>query len=137
MYVFSSLYFSLIRFPLMQLLSRAAMTTRSPFSVRVCKKTLASRNGLWYYCLLFFMFIFLKVGCGALGCEYLKGFALMGLGANGGVVHVTDMDRIEVSNLNRQFLFRKENVGMVFSCIFCLFVYSVSKNLFVLPMLLA
>ncbi|KAH3732728.1 Ubiquitin activating enzyme [Pelomyxa schiedti] len=51
------------------------------------------------------------VGCGALGCEYLKGFALMGLGANGGVVHVTDMDRIEVSNLNRQFLFRKENVG--------------------------
>jgi len=52
------------------------------------------------------------VGCGALGCEYLKGFALMGLGANGGVVHVTDMDRIEVSNLNRQFLFRKENVGM-------------------------
>eukprot|EP01105_Mastigella_eilhardi_P027953 TRINITY_DN890_c0_g1_i1.p1 TRINITY_DN890_c0_g1~~TRINITY_DN890_c0_g1_i1.p1 ORF type:complete len:1097 (-),score=334.49 TRINITY_DN890_c0_g1_i1:94-3342(-) len=52
------------------------------------------------------------VGCGALGCEYLKGFALMGLGAGeGGVVHVTDMDRIEVSNLNRQFLFRAENVG--------------------------
>ncbi|KAH3766129.1 Ubiquitin activating enzyme [Pelomyxa schiedti] len=51
------------------------------------------------------------VGCGALGCEYLKGFALMGLGASGGALYVTDMDRIEVSNLNRQFLFRKENVG--------------------------
>mmetsp|Transcript_11472 Transcript_11472/g.12589 ORF Transcript_11472/g.12589 Transcript_11472/m.12589 type:complete len:1077 (+) Transcript_11472:2-3232(+) len=50
------------------------------------------------------------VGCGALGCEYLKGFALMGLGAKGGYVTVTDMDTIEVSNLNRQFLFRKENV---------------------------
>jgi len=52
------------------------------------------------------------VGCGALGCEYLKGFAMMGLGTGkDGLVHVTDMDRIEVSNLNRQFLFRRENVG--------------------------
>eukprot|EP00007_Cunea_sp_BSH-02190019_P005688 CAMPEP_0174236942 /NCGR_PEP_ID=MMETSP0417-20130205/6347_1 /TAXON_ID=242541 /ORGANISM="Mayorella sp, Strain BSH-02190019" /LENGTH=1117 /DNA_ID=CAMNT_0015315645 /DNA_START=21 /DNA_END=3374 /DNA_ORIENTATION=+ len=55
--------------------------------------------------------VWFMVGCGALGCEYLKGFALMGVGANGGAIHVTDMDRIEVSNLNRQFLFRKENVG--------------------------
>jgi ubiquitin-activating enzyme E1 len=54
---------------------------------------------------------YFMVGCGALGCEYLKGFALMGLGARNGVISVTDMDRIEVSNLNRQFLFRKENVG--------------------------
>lgn len=51
------------------------------------------------------------IGTGALGCEYLKGFALMGLGARGGSLSITDMDRIEVSNLNRQFLFRKENVG--------------------------
>jgi ubiquitin-activating enzyme E1 len=50
------------------------------------------------------------IGTGALGCEYLKGFALMGLGSKG-LLAVTDMDRIEVSNLNRQFLFRKENVG--------------------------
>jgi ubiquitin-activating enzyme E1 len=51
------------------------------------------------------------VGAGALGCEYIKGMALMGLGAKGGTVHLTDMDRIEVSNLNRQFLFRRENVN--------------------------
>lgn len=47
------------------------------------------------------------VGCGALGCEYLKNFALLGIGAGEeGAIIVTDNDRIEVSNLNRQFLFR-------------------------------
>ena len=52
------------------------------------------------------------VGAGALGCEYIKAFALMGLGCGeGGKVIVTDNDNIEVSNLNRQFLFRKSNVG--------------------------
>eukprot|EP00929_Paragymnodinium_shiwhaense_P113862 TRINITY_DN82152_c0_g1_i1.p1 TRINITY_DN82152_c0_g1~~TRINITY_DN82152_c0_g1_i1.p1 ORF type:complete len:1033 (-),score=202.21 TRINITY_DN82152_c0_g1_i1:151-3249(-) len=52
------------------------------------------------------------VGAGALGCEFMKCFAMMGIGCGGsGKVTVTDMDNIEVSNLNRQFLFRKENVG--------------------------
>mmetsp|Transcript_13626 Transcript_13626/g.29505 ORF Transcript_13626/g.29505 Transcript_13626/m.29505 type:complete len:1269 (+) Transcript_13626:53-3859(+) len=52
------------------------------------------------------------VGCGALGCEYLKGLALMGAGAGkDGKIWVTDMDRIEVSNLSRQFLFRQNDVG--------------------------
>ncbi|XP_053724431.1 ubiquitin-like modifier-activating enzyme 1 isoform X1 [Synchiropus splendidus] len=46
------------------------------------------------------------VGAGAIGCELLKNFALMGLGAGEGRVTVTDMDFIEKSNLNRQFLFR-------------------------------
>lgn len=55
------------------------------------------------YILRLFRFM---VGCGALGCEYLKGFSLMGLGTKGGYIHITDMDTIEVSNLNRQFLFR-------------------------------
>jgi ubiquitin-activating enzyme E1 len=42
------------------------------------------------------------IGAGALGCEYLKAFALMGLGCGeGGQVCVTDNDNIEVSNLNR------------------------------------
>mmetsp|Transcript_25362 Transcript_25362/g.33102 ORF Transcript_25362/g.33102 Transcript_25362/m.33102 type:complete len:1104 (+) Transcript_25362:37-3348(+) len=52
------------------------------------------------------------VGCGALGCEFLKNFALLGLATGpNGLVTVTDNDRIEVSNLNRQFLFRQHNVG--------------------------
>ena len=47
------------------------------------------------------------VGAGAIGCEMLKNWALMGLGTGpGGAVSVTDMDTIEKSNLNRQFLFR-------------------------------
>jgi molybdopterin/thiamine biosynthesis adenylyltransferase len=51
------------------------------------------------------------VGCGALGCELLKNFAMMGVACGpNGLVTVTDGDRIEVSNLNRQFLFRKEHV---------------------------
>lgn len=42
------------------------------------------------------------VGAGALGCEYIKAMALMGLGCEqGGKVHVTDNDTIEISNLNR------------------------------------
>lgn len=52
------------------------------------------------------------VGAGALGCEFLKGFAMMGVSCGaGGRLQITDMDRIEVSNLNRQFLFRNWNVG--------------------------
>ena len=52
------------------------------------------------------------IGAGALGCEYLKLFALMGMGTGSqGKVSVTDDDTIEISNLNRQFLFRKKHVG--------------------------
>lgn len=42
------------------------------------------------------------VGAGAIGCEMLKCWAMMGLGAGPfGKVDVTDMDTIEISNLNR------------------------------------
>uniref|UniRef100_A0A7S0ZVR3 Ubiquitin-activating enzyme E1 C-terminal domain-containing protein n=1 Tax=Noctiluca scintillans TaxID=2966 RepID=A0A7S0ZVR3_NOCSC len=52
------------------------------------------------------------VGCGALGCEYMKGLSLMGAcTAPGSKLTVTDMDTIEVSNLSRQFLFRQPDVG--------------------------
>ncbi|XP_034143073.1 ubiquitin-like modifier-activating enzyme 1 isoform X2 [Esox lucius] len=52
------------------------------------------------------------VGAGAIGCELLKNFALIGLGAGqGGHITVTDMDSIERSNLNRQFLFRSQDIG--------------------------
>jgi ubiquitin-activating enzyme E1 len=51
------------------------------------------------------------VGAGAIGCEILKNFAMIGLGSDGGKIVVTDMDTIERSNLNRQFLFRTKNIG--------------------------
>lgn len=52
------------------------------------------------------------VGAGALGCELLKSFAMIGAcTGDRGKVTVTDMDRIEISNLNRQFLFRQSDVG--------------------------
>jgi ubiquitin-activating enzyme E1 len=52
------------------------------------------------------------IGAGALGCEYLKQFALMGVASGeNGLLTVTDDDTIEISNLNRQFLFRRQHVG--------------------------
>ncbi|KAI3406137.1 UBA1 [Candida oxycetoniae] len=52
------------------------------------------------------------VGAGAIGCEMLKNWAMMGLGSgpNGKIV-ITDNDSIEKSNLNRQFLFRPKDVN--------------------------
>jgi len=48
---------------------------------------------------------------GAIGCEMLKNFAMMGVATHAqGIIHLTDMDIIETSNLNRQFLFRPADV---------------------------
>ena len=52
------------------------------------------------------------VGAGAIGCELLKNFAMIGVSCGGnGLLHITDMDTIERSNLNRQFLFRDRDIG--------------------------
>ncbi|CAK9294668.1 unnamed protein product [Gordionus sp. m RMFG-2023] len=69
------------------------------------------------------------VGAGAIGCELLKLFAMIGLAcpdkinpnpltAKGGLV-ITDMDIIEKSNLNRQFLFRPWDVNRLKSEVAC------------------
>uniref|UniRef100_A0A8D0ALZ6 Ubiquitin-like modifier-activating enzyme 6 n=1 Tax=Sander lucioperca TaxID=283035 RepID=A0A8D0ALZ6_SANLU len=52
------------------------------------------------------------VGCGAIGCEMLKNFALLGVGLakSSGEICITDPDLIEKSNLNRQFLFRPHHI---------------------------
>ena len=52
------------------------------------------------------------VGAGALGCEFIKNFAMMGVATdNAGLITLTDDDTIEKSNLSRQFLFRDWNIG--------------------------
>ncbi|EEB05587.1 SUMO E1-like activator enzyme Fub2 [Schizosaccharomyces japonicus yFS275] len=48
----------------------------------------------------------LLVGAGGIGCELLKNLVM----SNFGEIHLIDLDTIDLSNLNRQFLFRKQHI---------------------------
>ena len=79
----------------------------------------------------------LVAGAGALGCEIIKNLSLLGVGAintqensedNQNVV-VVDNDLIELSNLNRQFLFHKENIGESKVICSCNFAKKINKEI--------
>ena len=55
----------------------------------------------------------LLAGAGAVGCEMLKNLALFGIGSKKDTPYITvvDFDKVELSNLNRQFLFLKNSIG--------------------------
>lgn len=105
------------------------------------------------------------VGSGAIGCELLKNFALIGIGTaspttkegfnettdtkneeegdlwkkhhlNEGGVLLTDMDLIEKSNLNRQLLFRPQHIGHPKSLVAAEQVKLINPNMNIHPLLM-
>lgn len=81
---------------------RKLVTRQSPFGDPQISET--SEEILDY---LFDECKILVIGAGGLGCELLKDLSLMGIKH----IEVIDMDTIELSNLNRQFLFRTKDIG--------------------------
>jgi len=64
----------------------------------------------------------LVVGAGGIGCEILKTLILTAFSH----VEVIDLDIIDISNLNRQFLFRRDHVGLPKCFVACKVVESMN-----------
>lgn len=71
----------------------------------------------------------LVVGAGGIGCELLKSLALCRFRSIG----VIDLDTIEVSNLNRQFLFRREHVGQPKATVACESIRRICPSIHIEP----
>ena len=77
---------------------------------------------------------YFMIGAGAIGCEMLKNWALMGVACGEkGKLHITDMDRIEKSNLSRQFLFRNKDINEFKSAAAAKAVVDMNANMTVVP----
>ncbi|VAH26001.1 unnamed protein product [Triticum turgidum subsp. durum] len=83
--------------------------------VKACSGKFHPLNQFFYFDSVANTFV---VGSGALGCEFLKNLALMGVSCSSkGKLTITDDDIIEKSNLSRQFLFRDWNIGQAKSTV--------------------
>ncbi|CAF1046510.1 unnamed protein product [Didymodactylos carnosus] len=71
----------------------------------------------------------LVVGAGGIGCELLKSLALCHFHK----ISVIDLDTIEVSNLNRQFLFHKEHIGHSKAQVACESIKKMCPNIEIEP----
>ena len=71
------------------------------------------------------------VGSGAIGCELLKNFGMLNINN----IIITDPDSIEISNLNRQFLFRDWDINKPKSHIAANAIKKMNPNINIEPLL--